>query len=670
MTLPFDPRRIGRNEACPCGAGEKFKKCCGAPERLAHTIQAAGDKRIADRLLAAAQAEASGAIDKAIEALDEESVLRTDPVAMRMRLARLLRHRARSADAILQLEAAHRLAPARADLAKDLVDLLIEQGRAPAALQIMAPLVAAHPADVEAICLMAMALGASAQWPQAVAWYERAARLSPNNGALLNNLGNALRRAGRTGDALGVYVRAADAHPDLEAVYGNMAQTLMALGRADDALHCYANRLATTPRDHSLFSDLLLTMQYSDRVTPAQVATAHRRYAEQIENPLVATRQPHVRDRNPDRPLRIGFVSSDLRAHSVAHFMEPVVQHHDRERFVFFAYATSTAEDEVAQRLKSGFEVWRSVGALDHEALSRSIHEDCIDVLVDLNGHTAGNRLPVFARKPAPVQVSWLGYPNTTGLQAIDYRITDALADPPGLTESLHSEQLWRLPTCFVCYRPPALTPAGFVESRSAGRVVFGSFNNHRKYSDSVIATWSRILLAVPESTLALRVQAVEDASIHAALAARFARWGVAADRLRFLPDVDAAADHLARYEQIDVALDTFPYAGTTTTCDALWMGVPVVTLAGAVHASRVGCSLLSAVGLPELVCDGVDRYVALAVELALGTDRRQALRRELRHRMARSPLTDGEAFTSSIESAWRAMWATWCRDQTSSDMA
>jgi predicted O-linked N-acetylglucosamine transferase (SPINDLY family) len=378
----------------------------------------------------------------------------------------------------------------------------------------------------------------------------------------------------------------------------------------------------------------------------------------------------HRNDRNSDRRLRIGFVSSDFREHSVSYFMEPVVQHRDRTQFEFYAYATSGVEDEVALRLKSGFDVWRNVASLGHEPLSRLIFDDQIDVLVDLNGHTAGNRLPVFARKPAPVQVAWLGYPNTTGLQAIDYRITDAISDPPGLTESLHSEQLWRLPTCFLCYRPPAAAPAVVVESRTTDRVVFGSFNNHRKYSDSVIAAWSRILLAVPGSTLVLRVQGAEDASINAALAARFAVRGVVADRLSFLPSVVAALDHLMRYERIDVALDTFPYAGTTTTCDALWMGVPVVTLAGAVHASRVGCSLLSAVGLPELIGDDVDRYVALAVELALSNDRRQALRSELRLRMARSPLTDGEQFTRSIESAWRTMWATWCRDQPPKDVA
>jgi predicted O-linked N-acetylglucosamine transferase (SPINDLY family) len=303
---------------------------------------------------------------------------------------------------------------------------------------------------------------------------------------------------------------------------------------------------------------------------------------------------------------------------------------------------------------------WREAAAWDDAQLERAIRDDGIDLLVDLAGHTKLNRLPVLARKPAPLQFTWLGFPDTTGVAAIDFRITDAIADPPGPADALHAEALLRLPGPFLCYLPPPDAPP--VRARPAGvALTFGSFNNLDKLSAQTVALWARVLLAVPESRLLLKSartrvpEAVE--RIHAAFAAQ----GVAPARVVFAAWRERRSDHLAAYADVDVALDTFPYHGTTTTCEALWMGVPVVTRTGGTHVSRVGASVLAHAGLPELVVAGDDAFVAAAAGLAGDAARRAALRAKLRERLAASPLTDAAAFTRGLEDAYRAAWRSWC---------
>jgi predicted O-linked N-acetylglucosamine transferase (SPINDLY family) len=270
--------------------------------------------------------------------------------------------------------------------------------------------------------------------------------------------------------------------------------------------------------------------------------------------------------------------------------------------------------------------------------------------------------MALFARKPAPVQVTWIGYPNTTGLRAIDYRFTDRIADPPGTTEHFHAETLVRLPECFLCYAPPAEAPdlaaPPALETRA---VTFGSFNTVAKVTDGMIALWARLLAELPQSRLVLKSLGFRSRSVRDALSQRFAVHGISAQRLQILEPVGSFAGHLARYAEIDIALDTFPYNGATTTCEALWMGVPVVSLAGATHRSRVGASLLHCVGLAELVAATAEDYVAKAVQLATHSARLRALRSELRQRVSRSPLVDGERYTRSVEAAYRGMWQRWC---------
>jgi predicted O-linked N-acetylglucosamine transferase (SPINDLY family) len=548
-------------------------------------------------------------------------------------------------------------------LVNALAEALVRLQRAPEAIALLDETLRLHPADVQTLCTLGFAHAELKQWQTSVACLERAAALRNNDAALLNNLGNALREAGRAGEALTAFRRAVAINPAIGAVHCNLAGTLLALGQVDQALLSFVNHLSGNPGDAEAYSNLLFTMHYSDQLAAQQIALAHRRFSEQIEKPLQGARAPHANLPDPGRRLRVGYVSSDLREHSVAYFIEAVLTHHDRSRVELFAYANHSGDDAVTARLQPLFGHWRSILHVSDIEAEQMVRADGIDLLIDLNGHTGGNRLPLFARKPAPVQLTWLGYPNTTGLDAMDYRLTDAWADPPGMTEALHSEALWRLPDCFVCYRPPDGAPG--VAKRPldpAQPIRFGSMNNHAKISPGTVVAWSRILAAVPASVLVLKLRGQHDATIRDGLLARFRQQGIAPERLVVLDRVAGARDHLARYHDSDIALDTFPYAGTTTTCDALWMGVPVVTLAGPAHVSRVGVSLLNAVGLGELVASSVDEYVDVATRLALNLPRLQVMRAGLRPRMAASSLTDGAWFTRQFEAALRAMWQRWCQ--------
>jgi predicted O-linked N-acetylglucosamine transferase (SPINDLY family) len=301
---------------------------------------------------------------------------------------------------------------------------------------------------------------------------------------------------------------------------------------------------------------------------------------------------------------------------------------------------------------------WHSLTGLADAQAADLIRHHQIDILVDLSGHASHNRLPLFARKPAPVQVTFLGYPNSTGLATMDYRLTDACADPPGLTESLHTEQLFRLPKCAWCYQPAANPP---VRPRSEGPITFGCFNYFAKINTPMLLLWARILHLVPRSRLLLKAGAFGSEKTQQRLRQFLDEAGIGAERLELDGYKRAHDDHLALYQQLDVALDTFPYHGTKTTCEALWMGVPVVTLAGKTHASRVGVSLLNNLGLPELVADTTEEYVRLAVELAGDLPRLSHLRHTLRQRMEVSPLMDAPRFAQDIETAYRSMWHQWC---------
>jgi predicted O-linked N-acetylglucosamine transferase (SPINDLY family) len=319
--------------------------------------------------------------------------------------------------------------------------------------------------------------------------------------------------------------------------------------------------------------------------------------------------------------------------------------------------------DQMTERLRKMADHWCAIAQLTDEALAEQVHQDGIDILVDLSGHTAGNRLQMFARKPAPVQVTWLGYPNTTGMPVIDYRLTDDIADPPGRADQYSIESLVRLPNGFLCYEPPEVAPdvAG-LPVREAGRITFGSFNILPKMNASVIALWSQILNQVSGSCLLLKCRQLVDEPTRRVYLDLFARHKISADRIKMLRQTPSTHEHLALYNKVDIALDPFPYNGTTTTCEALWMGVPVVTLEGGRHSARVGASILTRVGLAELITGSQAVYVTKAVALACDLERLTQLRSQLRRRMQTSPLCDAKIFARQVEEKYQDMWYAWCR--------
>jgi predicted O-linked N-acetylglucosamine transferase (SPINDLY family) len=403
-------------------------------------------------------------------------------------------------------------------------------------------------------------------------------------------------------------------------------------------------------------------MNYSQRYEAPQIFSEHLNYAMRFAEPLYPIAFAYGNTKQSGRRLKIGYLSPDFRCHSVAYFIEPVIGAHDREGYEVFCYSDVAKPDEVTARIRGLADQWRDVSPLPDERIADLIRSDEIDILVDLAGHTAKNRLLVFARKPAPLQVSWIGYPSTTGLKTVDYKIVDQYTDPAGFSEQYYTEQLVRLPDCFLCYQPdreaPDIKPLPAMKN---GFITFGSFNNLAKVSEDIAITWAEILKAEPSSRLIIKAKGLISERARKNVGEFFRRQGIAENRIKLHPPIPSVAKHLAFYSRIDVALDTFPYNGATTTCEALYMGVPVVTLAGNTHASRVGSSILRNLGLHDLIAESNDTYESIAKRFTDNVKHLLELRDSLRGMMTRSLLTDAKRFTGNLEKAYRDMWTQWC---------
>jgi predicted O-linked N-acetylglucosamine transferase (SPINDLY family) len=405
-------------------------------------------------------------------------------------------------------------------------------------------------------------------------------------------------------------------------------------------------------------SNLIYTLLFHLRHDPGTISEEHHRWNLQFAEPLRQFFPPHSNDRDPERRLRIGYVSPDFRHHPVGRFVKPLLEAHHHSKTEIYAYASVKRADSLTARLKTSVDVWRDVLSMNDEALARQIREDEIDILVDLTQHMEDNRLPVFARKPAPVQVAWLGYPGSTGLKAMDYRLTDAWMEPEGAAWSASVEEPVRLPDSWFCFDPFGEYPErGELPAHRKGHVTFGSLNNVGKLNETVFMLWINILSAVDGSKLLLICPAGEtrDRVRHF-----FQSHGIGAERLE-LVEKRPFAEYLRLYQSIDIGLDPFPYSGGTTTCDAMWMGVPVVALCGKLGVSRITLSILSTVGLPELIASSQEEYVKIAKDLAMDLSRLAILRATLRERMKTSALMDAPRFARNIEQAYRQMWRTWC---------
>ncbi|MBI5613124.1 MAG: tetratricopeptide repeat protein, partial [Gammaproteobacteria bacterium] len=518
-----------------------------------------------------------------------------------------------------------------------------------------------RPEYVEALVNLGVVLHSQDKVEEAIASLLQALQINPHSAEAHNNLGNVYALAGRLTEAIASYREALRLKPRSADTFNNLFNTHLRRGELEEALACHREAVRLDPeRATATYSGYLLNLNYHPDLTPQAIFEEHRHWGK-VYAPRPELPAAYINSREPGRRLRIGYVSADFRLHSVAFFMEPVLAHHDHTHFEIYCYAQVAAPDSVTERLKQLATTWRSIVGLDDEQAAALIRSDEIDILVDLGGHTAGNRLGVFARRPAPVQTSYIGYPNTTGLPAMDYRIVNPWTVPAGF-EAYFTEKLAYVPSP-PCFRPPAdCPPVNAPPALTSGQVTFGSFNNLIKLASPVIALWAAVLQAVPDSRLMLKSKALADAEIRDLYHARFAAHGIGPDRL-LLCGADPLQEYLRAFNDIDIALDPFPYNGGTTTYHASWMGVPVVTLLGQNMVSRMGYAILANLGLEELVAKTPAEYVTIAANLATDPGRLSALRASLRERMRGSSLTDGRLAASALETLYRDIWRSWCLD-------
>ena len=523
---------------------------------------------------------------------------------------------------------------------------------------------ARDPSLVWAHSNLGLALMQRGDHDEAIAAQRQAVALVPDVADLHGNLGLALHAAGRLVEAAESHRRAASLAPTDAAAWANLAGVLLDLGRLDEARASFARALALKPDYPEVRSNLLLLANYDPTIDDAGLLEAHREYDRRVTAPLRPAGLAHANDRAPERRLRIGYVSGDFRRHPVGYFFLPALGAHDPAAVEAFCYSGLVREDDLTREIRERAHHWRPMVGVGDNELATQIRADGIDILVDLAGHTGGNRLPVFGRKPAPVQVAWLGYFNTTGVGAIDYALMDAATVPEG-AERWFTERVVRLPEGRFCYAPPDYAPAvAPLPALSRGDVTFGSFNNISKVTPAVIQLWSAVLAAVPGSRLIVKWKVLADAAEGARLRQAFGAHAIAPERL----ELRGSTPHpqmLGEYGDVDIGLDPFPFCGGLTSCEALWMGVPIVTLAGSRPASRQTLGFLNQIGLGELAAADPQRYVALAAELAGDRERLAALRAGLRARMAASSLCDASGFARRLEDAYRTMWRAWCARAT-----
>jgi predicted O-linked N-acetylglucosamine transferase (SPINDLY family) len=562
-------------------------------------------------------------------------------------------------EAIAAYRRAVALRPGQADLEISLGNALRLAGDLDGAIAAYSRAITHRPDAAGAHNRLGAALYESGRLGEAIAAYRRAIALEPDFADALNNLGAALVDADRLDEAVNLYRRALSIRPEFAEAHNNLGNALKTQGRIDEALASFRRALEIRSDLVSVASNVLHTLHFHPDCDAQVLLAEHRRWAERYAAPLVGAIAPHTNDRTPGRRLRIGLVSPDFRHHAVGHLALPFFRRHDRARIELVAYSNSYIDDAATAQLKALADGWRDTAGLDDAALADLVRRDRIDILIDLSSHTAGHRLLVFARKPAPVLVTMLGMPSTTGLATIEFRLTDAYLDPPGRTDGDYSERSILVEPSIWCYEPPARAPeVGPPPALKNGYVTFGCLNQFAKASPPALEAWTAILTAVAGARLVLLAP---EGSHREALLRRFEGRGVARERVAFVAK-SGWLEYLGRYLEIDVGIDPFPYNGHTTTLDALWMGVPVVTQSGRTGVGRGGVSILSNLGLPELIAASVADYVARAVAWACDLDRLAALRAGLRGRMEASPLRDEAGYAAAVEAALRRCWEAWCR--------
>jgi len=515
------------------------------------------------------------------------------------------------------------------------------------------------PQFTDALIALAAVRDARSDAAGAAALLEQALALAPAHGGAWFNYGELLWRLERYDEAEDALRRALALEPRFIPAWHLLGNLLRGTSRVAEALQTFAAARRLEPARFDLESMELLSLTLTDALPAEALFERHRAFGARLEAAVPARAAPYAQSADPGRRLRIGYVSCDFNRHPVAWFLLPLLERHERAGYEAICYFTGDKVDEVTAQVRAAADGWREARALTDAELAQCVERDGIDVLVDLAGHAGALRLGAFARQPAPVQATWLGYLGSTGLTRIQYRLTDARADPPGAADRLHTEKLVRLPHSLWCYRPVHDEPhAAEPPCRSQGWVTFGSFNHAPKLSAATRGLWARILRGAPGARLL--VVGFPEGRARRALLGEFADAGVDASRLTVLPRVPFG-EYLRQFDRVDLALDSMPYGGGTTSFDTLWMGVPLLALAGDRSAGRSSASILGALGLEQWVARTADDYVRLALAHAADGARLAELRATLRARLRGSPLMDEAGFARDMEAAFRSMWQAWC---------
>ena len=609
--------------------------------------------------LLGAVAHQVGRNEDAVELISRAIRLRPTVPEYHTNLGEALVAMGRVAEGMASYRTAIRVQPRFMQPYNNLAVVLLWQNKPGEAEKVLREALGVEPDNASVLGNLGIMLSRQGKYDHAKRTFERVVELEPQNVEGYDNLGVVLLSMNQLEGAVKAFRRALELRPGVASALNNLGTALQLEGFAREAVACFREAVERAPEFAGAHSNLLLALHYVPGIGRKEMFEEHLAWARTHAGgrPLPQPSPGVPGEGVSEKRLRVGLVSADFRQHSVAYFLEPVLEEREGNKLEVICYSDVQEPDAVTHRIEKLSDRWRDWRGVSNDRAAEMVRADGIDVLVDLAGHTGMNRLTMFAGRAAPLQVSWLGYPDTTGIAAMDYRVTDVWADPMGDGDVFHTEKLIRLQRCAWCYRPAKSSPAvGPLAASRNGYVTFGSFNMLAKINEELLALWARILRQAPRSRLLLKAQGLEDRAARYRIIDTMAKNGIDESRIELRDRAPSLDEHFKTYHAVDVALDSFPYHGTTTTCDALWMGVPVVALRGDRHVSRVGVSLLSSVGLEELIARDADEYVQMARELARDVKRMTELRRVLRERMRRSPLLDGKEMARTLEGVFRCL--------------
>jgi protein O-GlcNAc transferase len=601
---------------------------------------------------------AQGRLEEAIDAFHRALETKPDFPETHYNLANALRDRGRLGEAIAAYRHALRIKPNFAEAHTNLGNALKNNGQLEEAIAAHHRALEFSPHLPEVHINLGTALAEQGRFEEAIAAYRRALELKPDCPEALNNLGALLAGRNQLDAAIAMHRRAIELKANYAEAHNNLGTALKNQGELTEAIVEFRRAIQWKPEYSAAHSNLIYALHYHPGHGGKQIVKEHQRWNRQFSDSLKSFIEPHLNDPANAGRLRIGYVSPDFRDHPVGRYLLPLFKQYDREQFEAVCYSGVAQPDWMTERFRALAVGWRNTVGMSDAQVAGMIREDRVDILVDLAMHTAGNRLLVFARQPAPVQVAWLAYPGSPGLPSIGHRLTDALIDPPAEKPPHSAEEPVRLPHCWCCYDAEGDSPeVNELPALSAGRMTFGSLNNFAKVNESVLALWALVLDSVKGSRLVLLCP---EGRTRERVRKFFGSRGVSPERVEFVGFLPRL-EFLSLYQRIDIALDPFPCNGMTTTCDALWMGAPVLTLPGEIPVSRAGLSLLSTIGLGEFAAASEEDYVRSAAELAGNLPRLTDLRATLRARMQASPLMDAPRFARNVEAAYRSIWERWC---------